>query len=368
VLAMTETSADASGPDNRKDELRTGFTTGTCAAAAAKAATILLSGGSAHPEVDVGLPDGTRVSLPVERSRLTETYAEAGVRKDAGADPDVTDGVLVTARVMWIEGDRVTLAAGDGVGTVTKPGLSVPPGEPAINPVPRRMITSAVREVTDRGIRVVISIPGGLELAEKTFNPRLGVEGGLSILGTSGIVRPFSSSALRDALKCSLDVAVACKVTAPVFVPGRIGQKAAQRLFQLPEEQLIEVSNEWGFMLDLAAEADFRNMLVLGHPGKLAKLPAGWWDTHSSRSGSAVPFVAKLAERTLGHAPQESRTVEGLFSQLPENERPRLADALAAKIAAGVRDRIKGRFACALLLVNLKGEELGRHGDLTPWE
>ncbi len=201
---------------------RTGFTTGTCAAASAKAATMLLSGLLDTREVEVGLPDGTRVTLPVEAAARNRVFAEASVRKVAGDDPDVTDGCLVTARVEWAEDSEIRLLAGEGVGMVTKPGLSVPVGEPAVNPVPRLMIRDAVREVTDRGLSITLAIPGGKELAKKTFNPRLGVEGGLSILGTSGIVRPFSTPALRDALKCALSVAVACKVACPVFVrPNR---------------------------------------------------------------------------------------------------------------------------------------------------
>ena len=149
------------------------------------------------------------------------------------------------------------LTAGDGVGIVTKPGLSVPRGGPAINPVPRHMIREAVREVTDRGVRVIISVPGGREIAEKTFNPRLGVIGGISILGTTGIVRPFSSAALRDALKCSLDVAAANGVAAAVLVPGHIGERADRRHFHLAAEQVVEVSNEWGFMLDCASGYPF---------------------------------------------------------------------------------------------------------------
>jgi cobalt-precorrin-5B (C1)-methyltransferase len=347
---------------------RTGFTTGTCAAAASKAAVEVLCGRQSPTEVEVGLPDGTRVRLPVESCRRPADSATASIRKDAGDDPDVTDGVLVVATVSWNDEADFSLEAGDGVGIVTKPGLAVSPGEPAINPVPRQMIRDSVREVTDRGLRVIVSIPGGTELAQKTFNPRLGVEGGLSILGTSGIVRPFSSSALRDALECSLSVATACEVRHPVFVPGRIGQKAAQRLLNLKDEQLIEVSNEWGFMLDLAADLDFDSLLIVGHPGKLAKLPAGWWDTHSSRSESAVPLVMQIGREALGRELEESRTVEGLLGQLREEERTRVSSEVAVHIRAAVFQRVKERFDCSAILVNLRGEELGRAGDVSTWE
>jgi cobalt-precorrin-5B (C1)-methyltransferase len=352
-----------------KGALRTGLTTGTCAAAAAKAATLLLAGDLTPKQVEVRLPDGDKVVLAVEATRREPDSAWAAVVKDAGDDPDVTDGVLVGASVSWQDSGEVDIAAGEGVGTITKPGLALPPGEPAINPVPRRMIADAVREVTNRGVKVVVSIPGGKELAEKTFNPRLGVIGGLSILGTSGVVRPFSSSALRDALKCSLDVAAACKVKTPVFVPGRIGERAARKHFRLAPEQLVEVSNEWGFILDQAVHNEFERLLILGHPGKLAKLADGQWDTHSSRSRSAVGFVARLVEnlfkRGIGEKPA---TVEAIFLALPESERTPLAEELSRLINEAVSERIGGRFTIAVALVNLRGEILGHHGDLIPWQ
>jgi cobalt-precorrin-5B (C1)-methyltransferase len=329
---------------------------------------MILTGCKPPERVDVGLPDGTRVELAIVVATGDKNSAEAAVKKDAGDDPDVTDGSLIVASVTWGHGEDIAFFSGEGVGTVTKPGLALPPGEPAINPVPRGMIKSAVREVTDRSVDVTISIPGGRELAEKTFNPRLGVVGGLSILGTSGIVRPFSGTALRDSLKCALSVAAACGVRNPVFVPGRIGERAAGKLFRFSSEQLVEVSNEWGFMLDEAAGEDFDRLLVVGHPGKLAKLPAGHWDTHSSRSPSAVPLVAYLGNQVFGRDIPHTATVEGLFNDLSENERGRLAHALAADIRNAISFRVKKRFPVTVVLVNLSGALLGTDGDVTPWK
>src|SRR4030042_1998400 len=174
---------------------RPGYTTGSCAAAAAKAAAILLAGDRAAGSVEIPLPGGRRISLPLVYVRATADGAEAAVRKDAGDDPDVTNGALITAAVSWTGGDGVEYAAGDGVGTGTNPGPTTPAGEPAINPAPRRMIAKAVREVTPRGVRVTIAIPGGEEIARKTFNPRIGVVGGLLILGAAGVGPPFTASA-----------------------------------------------------------------------------------------------------------------------------------------------------------------------------
>ncbi len=348
--------------------LRSGFTTGTCAAAAAKAAALLLLGEGPFPEkVEIPLPDGDRIALPVLYARRTRDRAEAAVRKDAGDDPDVTDGAVIIAALSWIEGNEIVITAGEGVGTVTRPGLSAAPGEPAVNPVPRSMIREALREVTECGVRVTLSIPGGEELAARTFNPRLGITGGLSILGTSGRVRPFSCPALRTSFRCLLDVAASCGVTAPVFVPGRIGERAVRRHFHPGPEQVIEVGNEWGFMLDQAREQGFRKLLLLGHPGKLAKLAAGEWDTHSSRSPSALPRVAELASGVLGRPLPESATVEGLLALLGEAERAKVGDVLAGRIRQAAMDRMGRGIEVSAVLVDMKGNIIGQSGDLREW-
>lgn len=348
-------------------KLRDGFTTGTCAAAGAKAAVRFLIQGISSKHVEIALPEGDRVVIPLVYVRGDRSSAEAAIRKDAGDDPDITNGLTVIALVSGIAGDEVVIAGGEGVGTVTKPGLSVAPGEPAINPMPRFMIREAVREITNRGIMVTISVPGGREIAAKTFNPRLGIAGGLSILGTSGKVRPFSCPALRTSLKCLLDVAVACGITAPVFVPGHIGERAAKKHFMVSPEQVIEVSNEWGYMLDCAAAHNFQALMVLGHPGKLAKLAMEEWNTHSSRSRSAVPFVSDLGRSVLGRRIEELPTVEGIFSALSEAEKKELGDALAGRIRDAVGNRVRESFTIAVFLVNMRGDRMGTDGDLTPW-
>jgi cobalt-precorrin-5B (C1)-methyltransferase len=348
--------------------LRRGITTGACAAAAAKAAAAVLVGGSAPREIELRLPAGGTIRVPIlyVESQQDPPAATAAVRKDAGDDPDVTHGLELRVRLSW--DDRVTFVAGEGVGTVTKPGLQVPPGEPAINPVPRQMILAAIRDVTARSVRVEISVPGGREIAAKTFNPRLGIEGGLSILGTTGIVRPYCTRALRDALKCTFDVAAACRVAAPVLVPGNIGAAAARRHFSLAEEQVIEAGNEWGFVVDLVFQHAFRAVMLLGHPGKLAKLAAGHWDTHSSRSGSVAHYLSRVCPEVLGHAPPDSTTAEGVLAALLPAERTALARELAKRVRLAVAGRIAQRLPVAVFLVNMAGECLGTDGDFTPWQ
>ena len=262
----------------------------------------------------------------------------------------------------------MTFVAGEGVGTVTKPGLQIPPGQPAINPVPRQMIAAAVREVTRRGVRVEIAIPGGSEIAAKTFNPRLGIEGGLSILGTTGIVRPYCTQALCDALKCALDVAAACGVTAPVLVPGNIGARAARRHFSLRDEQLIEVGNEWGFVLDLLPQHAFQAVLLLGHPGKLAKLAAGQWDTHSARSDQAARYLGRLVPG--GSRPSRAGQHDGRrrFRRACRRREEDAGRRAGQRVRAAVAGRIGDRLPVAVLLVNMAGQCLGTDGDFSPWQ
>jgi cobalt-precorrin-5B (C1)-methyltransferase len=350
--------------------LRTGITTGVCAAAAAKAAVTALVGRPFPAEVDVSLPSGKAICVPIVDVRLTSdgNAATASVRKDAGDDPDVTHGLEVLATVSWTETADVTFAAGEGVGTVTKPGLQVAPGEPAINPGPRRMIAEAVRQVTPRGVRAEIAIPGGQAVAEQTFNPRLGITGGLSILGTTGIVRPYCTKAICDAIGCSLDVARACEVAALVLVPGNIGMKAARQQFSLGDQQVIEVGNQWGFVLDRLASYAFRELLVVGHPGKLAKLAQQQWDTHSARSDQAARYVAQLGREITGGAVPENLTTEGVFAALAPPQRKTLGDALAARVRSAIGDRTGNRLPVAVWLVDMAGQCLGTDGDLAPWQ
>jgi cobalt-precorrin-5B (C1)-methyltransferase len=350
-------------------ELRGGFTTGACAAAAAKAAALLLRGAGRVGAVEIPFPDGTRVGFAVESAEPIERgRARAAVRKSAGDDPDVTDKALIVAEVLEAAGDDVTFAAGEGVGTVTKPGLSIRAGEPAINPGPRRMIRDALREVSAGGYRVTISIPGGADLAARTFNPRLGIAGGVSILGTTGRVVPFSCPAMREALVCALDIAQAAGETAPVLVPGKIGKRAAELRFALRPEQVVEVSNEWGFMLEKTAGRGFEALLLLGHPGKLAKLAMGYWDTHSRSAPSACDYVRCLAAAEFGGVPDGGATVEGVFAALPAAARRAVADRLAERVGRSASAKLERGLAPAVVLIDIGGGFLGSSGDLSRWQ
>ncbi|SDE69822.1 cobalt-precorrin-5B (C(1))-methyltransferase CbiD [Desulfuromonas thiophila] len=349
-------------------ELKGGITTGSCAALAAKAAALLLFRHERVEQVEIALPDGSRLMWPVASLERSDDSAEASIIKDAGDDPDVTHGARIRVRLTPSRGTEVIFRAGPGVGTVTLPGLALAVGEAAINPVPRTMIIAAIREVTEHGVMVTVAVDGGEELAAKTFNPKLGIEGGISIIGTSGRVRPFSAPALQQSLKCALDICVASATTAPVFVPGNMGRNAALRAFHLKTQQVVEVSNEWGYMLEQAQAQPFTALLMLGHPGKLAKLAMGQWNTHSGQSDSAVPFVADLAHQVLQRPLTDTTTVEGVFMEcLTDPQRRRVADRLAEAIQRNTAARFPACWQPQVVLINLKGDILGSAGDLQPW-
>ena len=291
------------------EKLRTGWTTGTCAAAAAKAAAKALVSGEIQGEVEVKLPrkgEERRVRFAVERCEAGEgeAWAEAVVVKDAGDDPDVTHGAHLTARVSWRDEPGMDLDRGEGVGLVTKPGLGLPVGGPAINDVPRRMISYSIEEVLDpgeRGIRVVISVPGGEEMAKKTTNARLGIVGGISILGTTGIVRPFSTAAWRASVGQAINVMGKVGLDTLVLSTGGLTEKAAMRLLpDLEEVCFVEVGDFTGYALKGAVKNRLQRVFFVGMVGKLTKLAAGIMMTHWTRSKVDNELLAEVTTRAGG--------------------------------------------------------------------
>ncbi|GIH14837.1 cobalt-precorrin-5B (C(1))-methyltransferase [Rugosimonospora africana] len=285
----------------RPKALRTGWTTGTCASAAAKAAATLLSQGPPAPSwVDIGLPSGRRVTFAVAEAGMVGGAARAVVVKDAGDDPDVTHGARLTATVEWRPGAGVELAGGEGVGVVTKPGLGLAVGGPAINPVPRTMITQAVTEAVgdglgDRGVRVVISVPDGERMARKTTNRRLGVLGGISILGTTGIVRPFSTASWRASVVQAVRVSAAQgQRTIVLCTGGRTEAGAMSLLPELPEVCFTEVGDFTGAALRTAVDESVTRVVFVGMVGKLTKLASGVLMTHYTRSAVDTTLLGRL--------------------------------------------------------------------------
>jgi cobalt-precorrin-5B (C1)-methyltransferase len=293
--------------------LRYGWTTGTCAAAAAKAAyTALLTGEFPDP-VEVALPRGERPAFALATTKAGEGAATAGVVKDAGDDPDVTHGALILATVRrGPPGSGVTFRAGEGVGTVTRPGLPIPPGKPAINPVPRQMLRAAVAEVagvhSDAGdVEIEIAIPGGDALAAKTMNGRLGIVGGLSILGTTGIVVPYSCSAWIHSIHSGIDVARAAGLTHIAGATGAASEAAVHKLHGLPELALIDMGDFVGGMLKYVRKHPVPRVTIAGGIGKMTKLAQGLLDLHSRKGSVDLGVLAALAHDAGGSSELRAR-------------------------------------------------------------
>jgi cobalt-precorrin-5B (C1)-methyltransferase len=286
--------------------LRYGWTTGACATAATTAAyTALLTGEFPDP-VGITLPKGQQPTFALAVEELDENHAQAGVVKDAGDDPDVTHGALVRATVRHGEpGTGVAFRAGPGVGTVTKPGLPLDVGEPAINPVPRQMIRDHVARVAAAyhgtgEVLVEISVDHGEEIAKRTWNPRLGILGGLSILGTPGIVVPYSCSAWIDSIRRGIDVARAAGYTHVAGCTGSTSERVAQELYGLPEDALLDMGDFAGAVLKYLKRHPIDRLTIAGGIGKLAKLADGHLDLHSGRSQVNFALLARLVEQSGG--------------------------------------------------------------------
>ncbi|HHT62241.1 MAG: cobalt-precorrin-5B (C(1))-methyltransferase CbiD [Bacillota bacterium] len=273
--------------------LRTGFTTGSCAAAAAKGAAAMLFTGEKITRVEIDIPKGWPLNLELRNITWSHEGVSCSVVKDAGDDPDVTDKIEVFALARKIPEKGIFIKGGEGVGKVTRPGLLVPVGMPAINPVPRRMILSEVGKVLPKGcgVEIEISIPKGREIAKKTFNPRLGIEGGISVLGTTGIVEPMSEEALKDTIALELSCRKAAGQDIVLLVPGSYGERFCEDHLKIPREKAVKISNYLGFALEKCTELEFSKVLLAGHLAKLVKPAGGIFYTHSRVSDTRMEIL-----------------------------------------------------------------------------
>lgn len=346
--------SDAAPPDDVPDRpLKRGWTTGTCAAGAAKAAFAALVTGAFPDPVEVELPGGGRPAFALAVAGREGESARAGIVKDAGDDPDVTHGALVEARVrLGPPGSGVRFRAGAGVGTITRPGLPLPPGEPAINPVPRRMIAQGIAEVADAvGVgadaEVEISIADGAALALKTLNPRLGIVGGLSVLGTTGIVIPFSCAAWIHSIHRGIDVARAMGVPHVAGATGAASEAAVQALHALPEVALIDMGDFVGGMLKYLAAHPVPRVTVAGGVAKMTKLAQGLLDLHSKRGSADLAALAALAREAGGSGAladeiAAANNVAHAFA-LARQEGVALGDVVARRARAVALEVVAGR-------------------------
>ena len=280
-------------------KLRCGFTTGTCAAAASAGAARMLLSGKVIENITVITPSGNSVTVGLTDIKKENDYVSCAVQKDSGDDPDVTDKILVYSTVSY-EKSGITVDGGEGVGRVTKKGLKQQIGEAAINPVPRKMIEEQLKTAAsdysyDGGLKAVISVPMGIQTAKKTFNPRLGIEGGISILGTTGIVEPMSEQALIDTISVELDVRKAQNEEFIIVTPGNYGQDFLRDNLGIAVDKCVKCSNFIGDTIDMCIEKGFKSMLLVGHIGKLSKLGCTIYNTHSRYADGRMEAFALCA-------------------------------------------------------------------------
>ena len=342
--------------------LRRGWTTGACATAAARAAFAALRTGSFPDPVTITLPGGGAASFALAEWAQGDGWARAGVVKDAGDDPDVTHGALVCATVRPRTCGGISFHAGPGVGTVTRPGLPLPPGEPAINPVPRQMIAAALAEVGGGPVDadVEISIPGGERLAERTLNGRLGIVGGLSVLGTTGVVVPYSCAAWIDTIHRGVDVARAVGAPHLAASTGSTSERAVQALHGLPDVALIEMGDFAGGLLKYVRTHPVQRLTLAGGVAKMTKLAQGRLDLHSKRGAADMAALAALVPEVVV---EDANTVAEAFTRAAAAG-VALGNRVAERAWRTARDVIGTETALDVALFDREGTLAGHHPPL----
>ncbi len=360
-----------------KGPLKKGWTTGACATAAATAAYQALLTGDFPDPVSITLPRGQEPSFPLKRAELSEAQATASVIKDAGDDPDVTHGAEIVVTVALENGDGknqgVRFHAGEGVGTVTRPGLALAVGEPAINPGPRAMIEAVIEGLTrkyggDQGgdVAVTIAIPGGEKLAEKTLNGRLGIEGGLSILGTTGVVIPYSCSSWIQSIHRGIDVARASGHGHLAAATGRTSEAAVQKMLGLEDTALIDMGDFAGGLLKYLRKNPVEKLTLAGGPGKIAKLAQGAMDLHSSKSrvhmGTLADMLSSLgADSTTVEAVKDAATA-GEALEAARAEGLALGDTIARQAREVALATLAGDTEVEVMIFDREGKRIGHGG------
>lgn len=346
--------------------LRTGITTGTCAAAATKSAAWTALGTDHLPQLFVMSPQGQQIAVTIAGNEKTPAGGKAWVKKDSGDDPDITNQTLIFSEVVITDSPEIIIAAGEGVGTVTKPGLSVAVGQPAINPGPRQMILQALNDVLPpgKGAIVTLSIPDGAALAKRTLNPMLGIVGGLSIIGTTGIVEPMSEEAFKKSLAPQISVVKALGHASIVFTPGKIGQDIAINRYDLPSNQIVQTSNFVGYMLESAVQYGMQEVLIFGHLGKLVKLAAGIFHTHNRMADGRMETLAAYlalngASRQIINEIMNCTTTEAAMPIISANNLTKVYADLAERASIRAMRYVFDDLNVGTVIVTLRGDILG---------
>lgn len=358
-------------------QLKGGYTTGACLAAGAKAGAMIMQGEDPGDRVDIVALDGTPLQIPIASVELLAHGVKVEIIKDAGDDPDITNGTSVFITFSFLTQEQlqpvygqsilyqqILFEAGQGIGHATKPGLSLAVGEPAINPGPRQLVYNSIKDIIgDKACLVRVDIPAGTELATKTLNPVLGIEGGISVIGTTGVLRPMSEEAFKNSLVPQIEVAKAAGFTTQIFVPGKIGERIATS-WGLPTEAMVQTSNFIGFMLEAGADHGLERILLFGHIGKLAKVAAGVFHTHN-RVGDARLEVLAAYSAAQGMPAEgiqrilQAVTTEEALPVIEEYGLQSVYQVIAARASYRAERLLFNRLQVGTVLVTLQGKLLG---------
>lgn len=358
-------------------QLKGGYTTGACLAAGAKAGAMIMQGEDPGDRVDIVALDGTPLQIPIASVELLAHGVKVEIIKDAGDDPDITNGTSVFITFSFLTQEQlqpvygqsilykqIFFEAGQGIGHATKPGLSLAVGEPAINPGPRQLVYNSIKDIIgDKACLVRVDIPAGTELATKTLNPVLGIEGGISVIGTTGVLRPMSEEAFKNSLVPQIEVAKAAGFTTQIFVPGKIGERIATS-WGLPTEAMVQTSNFIGFMLEAGADHGLERILLFGHIGKLAKVAAGVFHTHNRVGDARLEVLAAYSAAQGMPAEGVQRILQAVTTEeaLPVIEEYGLQSVyqvIAARASYRAERLLFNRLQVGTVLVTLQGKLLG---------
>lgn len=346
--------------------MKNGFTTGTCAQAATKGACIMLANQKIVNEVEVKTPSGIKLNLGLVDQKIGENFAECAVIKNSGEEPDVTNGAKIFVKVRLSGKEGVDIKGAEGVGRITKPGLAAGVGEWAINPVPRKMILKEASKFLsdDKGLEVTVSVPGGKELAERTYNPKLGITGGISIIGTTGIVEPKSLNAYRASLALELNVLKAQGYNKAVLVLGYVGEEYSKKTLKLKSDSIIKIGDHIGFMLRQCAKKSIKEVLLIGHIGKLIKVANGQFNTHCSFGDNRVSSIARYVKlygadkKTIEDVLNET-TAEATIEILRKAGLAKVFEKIAQDVSAKAREFVNNKVKIDCIILSLNGKVLG---------
>jgi len=355
-------------------KLRTGYTTGSSATAASKAALLSIIKQQQIEEIEIILPKKSTIMIPVNSCKFEKNKAKCSVIKDGGDDPDVTHGAEIIVELTFNDNkNQIEIDGGEGIGIVTKPGLGLEINKPAINPVPKKMIIENLKEIgedilKEKGIRVVISVPKGKELGPKTDNPRIGIKGGISILGTSGIVIPFSTASYAASIRQNLDVSIAMGNDTVVLTTGGRSEDFAKKIVDLPEHCFVQMGDFSGYTIQQCGRKNIKKAYVVGFIGKLAKMAAGVKQTHVKGSKVDMNFLAELARKVGANeeiikSVKKANTARHVSEIIQENNVDGFFELICSEVYKHMRKHSEEKVPIDVILFDFEGNILAREQE-----